>query len=81
MHEEDASFLYYLPGASQRLQFFNADLNIPESFSAAIEGCIGVFHVATPVDFESKEPEEIVSKRSIDGALGILKACLNSKTV
>lgn len=28
-----------------------------------------------------KEPEEIVTKRTIDGALGILKACLNSSTV
>lgn len=47
----------------------------------AIKGCIGVFHVATPVDFESKEPEEVVVQRAIDGTLGILKACLNSMTV
>ena len=40
-----------------------------------------MFHVATPIDFEDREPEEIVTKRSINGALGILKACLNSKTV
>jgi len=40
-----------------------------------------VFHVATPVDFELREPEEVVTKRSIDGALGILKTCLNCKTV
>lgn len=31
-----------------------------------------------PVDFENKEPEEVVTKRTIDGASGILKACLNS---
>ncbi|KAG2723368.1 hypothetical protein I3760_02G167600 [Carya illinoinensis] len=80
-HTKDIGFLTGLPGASEKLQIFNADLNIPESFSAAIEGCIGVFHVATPVDFEDKEPEEIVTKRSIDGALGILNACLNSQTV
>jgi len=30
---------------------------------------------------ELKEAEEVVTKRSTDGALGILKACLNSKTV
>ncbi|TKY68150.1 Vestitone reductase [Spatholobus suberectus] len=80
-HKKDVSFLTSLPGASQRLQIFSADLSNPESFSAAIEGCVGVFHVATPVDFELKEPEEVVTKRSIDGTLGILKACLNSKTV
>lgn len=40
-----------------------------------------MFHVATPVDFENKESEEAVTERSISGALGILKACLKSKTV
>ncbi|KAK4267774.1 hypothetical protein QN277_024511 [Acacia crassicarpa] len=80
-HKKDVSFLTNLPGASQRLQILKADLSEPESFKEAIEGCMGVFHLATPVDFEEKEPEEIVTKRSIDGALGILKACLLSQTV
>ncbi|XP_028754155.1 vestitone reductase isoform X1 [Neltuma alba] len=79
--KKDVSFLTNLPGASQKLRILIADLSNPESFKEAIEGCIGVFHVATPVDLEEKEPEEIVTKRSIDGALGILKACLTSKTV
>ncbi|KAF8028411.1 hypothetical protein BT93_E1118 [Corymbia citriodora subsp. variegata] len=77
----DISFLKNLPGASERLRILTADLNDPETFGPAIEGCVGVFHVATPVDFEDKEPEPVVTKRSIDGALGILRACLNSKTV
>lgn len=79
--KKDLSFLTSLPGASERLQIFSADLSEPESFRAAIDGCIGVFHVATPVDFEEREPEEVVTKRAINGALGILNACLNSKTV
>lgn len=33
------------------------------------------------MDIQDGEPEEIVSKRAIEGTLGILKACLNSKTV
>ncbi|XP_058739856.1 vestitone reductase-like [Vicia villosa] len=79
--KKDVSFLTNLPGASQKLKIFNADLSNPESFNAAIEGCVGIFHTATPIDFEVNEPEEIVTKRTIDGALGILKACENSKTV
>ncbi|XP_054793246.1 vestitone reductase-like [Prosopis cineraria] len=79
--KKDLSFLTNLPGASQKLQILNADLNNAESFKDAIEGCIGVFHVASPMDFEKNEPEEIVTKRSVDGALGILKACVASKTV
>ncbi|KAJ1414892.1 hypothetical protein SESBI_18572, partial [Sesbania bispinosa] len=79
--KRDVSYLTNLPGASEKLNFFNADLSDPESFSEAIEGCIGIFHTATPIDLEVNEPEEVVTKRTIDGALGILKACLNSKTV
>nr|ABN08331.1 NAD-dependent epimerase/dehydratase [Medicago truncatula] len=79
--KKDVSFLTNLPGASQKLIFFGADLSIPESFNAAIEGCSGIFHTASPMDMEMNESEETVTKRTIDGALGILKACKNSKTV
>ncbi|OMP00588.1 NAD-dependent epimerase/dehydratase [Corchorus olitorius] len=75
----DISFLTNLPGAAEKLKIFSADLSDPDSFDAAIEGCKGVFHVATPIDFENKETEEVVSQRAISGALGILKACLKSK--
>ncbi|KAF7826008.1 vestitone reductase-like isoform X1 [Senna tora] len=80
-HKKDVSFLTNLAGASQKLRIMKADLRNPESFKEAIEGCVGVFHVATPVDFEEREAEEVVTKRSIDGALGILKACLGVKSV
>ncbi|KAB2628420.1 vestitone reductase-like [Pyrus ussuriensis x Pyrus communis] len=80
-NQRDLSYLTSLPGATERLKIFTADLSNPDSFNAAVEGCIGVFHVATPVDFQDQEPEQVVTKRSIDGALGILKACLNAKTV
>ncbi|XP_039684270.1 vestitone reductase-like [Medicago truncatula] len=56
--KKDVSFLTNLPGASQKLKFFSADLSIPESFNAAIEGCIGIFHTATPIDLEMNESEE-----------------------
>ncbi|PON48384.1 NAD(P)-binding domain containing protein [Parasponia andersonii] len=79
--KRDLSFLTSLPGASERLKIFNADLNDPESFGAAIEGCTGVFHIAFPVDYETKETEEEKTKRTVDGAVGVLKTCLDSKTV
>ncbi|KAK7394903.1 hypothetical protein VNO78_15444 [Psophocarpus tetragonolobus] len=56
-------------------------LSDPESFGPAVEGCIGIFHTATPIDFAVNEPEEVVTKRSIEGALGILRAGVKSKTV
>ncbi|KAI4354880.1 hypothetical protein L6164_003707 [Bauhinia variegata] len=79
--KRDLKFLTNLPGASEKLQIFNADLSNPDSFGALVEGCIGVFHVATPIDFQAKEPEEVVTKRTIDGALRLLKICLDAKTV
>ncbi|XP_015950678.1 vestitone reductase [Arachis duranensis] len=86
--KKDVTFLTNLPGAPQRLQIFNADLNNPESFNAAIEGCIGVFHTATPspttdnnYSSQSNQTQESIIKTNVDGVLGILKSCLNSKTV
>ncbi|KAI4354879.1 hypothetical protein L6164_003706 [Bauhinia variegata] len=78
--KRELSFLTNLPGASQKLQIFRADLSNPDSFCAAIEGCIGVFHVASPMNFQ-EGPEEVLTKRAIDGAISILRACLNSSTV
>ncbi|KAG4925433.1 hypothetical protein AAZX31_18G201400 [Glycine max] len=79
--KRDVSFLTNLPGASEKLKIFNADLSDPESFGPAVEGCVGIFHTATPIDFAVNEPEEVVTKRAIDGALGIMKAGLKAKTV
>ncbi|XP_011017535.1 PREDICTED: vestitone reductase-like [Populus euphratica] len=78
---KDISYLTGLPGAKERLQIFKADLNEPESFNEAIEGCAGVLHLAHSLDLVDREPEEKATKRSLEATLGILKACLNSKTV
>ncbi|KAJ4727126.1 Dihydroflavonol 4-reductase family [Melia azedarach] len=78
--KKDHSYIANLPGASKKLKIYNADLNQPESFNSAIEGCMGVFHLAHPMEHTS-EPEEVVTKRSVEGLLGILKASMNSKTV
>uniref|UniRef100_A0A2N9H1T2 3-beta hydroxysteroid dehydrogenase/isomerase domain-containing protein n=1 Tax=Fagus sylvatica TaxID=28930 RepID=A0A2N9H1T2_FAGSY len=79
--KKDISYLTNLPEASKKLQVFHSDLNQPDSFNTAIKGCIGVFHLAHPMDVDGKEPEETVTKRAVEGTLGILRACLNSKRV
>ncbi|XP_058221909.1 vestitone reductase-like, partial [Rhododendron vialii] len=79
--KKDISFLTDLPGATENLQIFSADLDHPVSFGPTIEGCTGVFHVAQPIDFDDKEPDQVKHMRAIDGAIEILKACLTSKTV
>lgn len=49
--------LLELPKAETNLTLWKADLAQEGSFDEAIEGCHGVFHVATPMDFESKDPQ------------------------
>ncbi|KAL4191007.1 hypothetical protein AMTRI_Chr07g27450 [Amborella trichopoda] len=46
-----------LSEANERLMLWKADLCEEGSFNEAINGCHGVFHVATPVDFSPKDPE------------------------
>ncbi|KAG8391661.1 hypothetical protein BUALT_Bualt01G0210500 [Buddleja alternifolia] len=79
--KRNISYLTDLPGASERLHIFNADLDKPETFAPAIEGCVGVFHTAHPLDFDDKETEEVKIKRATTGLQGILQACVDSKTV
>lgn len=73
--------LIELPKADTNLTLWKADLAVEGSFDEAIKGCHGVFHVATPMDFESKDPQNEVIKPTIEGVLGIIKSCAKAKTV
>jgi len=73
--------LVELPKAKTHLTLWKADLADEGSFDEAIKGCTGVFHVATPMDFESKDPENEVIKPTVNGVLSIMKACVEAKTV
>ncbi|KAF5811753.1 putative (3R)-2'-hydroxyisoflavanone reductase [Helianthus annuus] len=77
--KKDVSYLTNLPKATENLKIFDADLNKPETFEAAIRGCIGVFHVAHPT--LSNDSVEVLTEKTVKGALGILQACVDSKTV
>lgn len=79
--KRDISYLENLSGASERLRIFHADLDKPDTFAPAIKGCVGVFHVAHPMEWDEKETEETKTKRITDGLLVILQASLDSKTV
>uniref|UniRef100_A0A0D6QR01 NAD-dependent epimerase/dehydratase domain-containing protein n=1 Tax=Araucaria cunninghamii TaxID=56994 RepID=A0A0D6QR01_ARACU len=75
------SHLLGLPGADERLKLFRAELSEDGSFDAAVAGCDGVFHVATPTEFAPKDPENDLIKPAIEGTLNVLKACTKTKTV
>ncbi|XP_028800887.1 bifunctional dihydroflavonol 4-reductase/flavanone 4-reductase-like, partial [Neltuma alba] len=70
-----------LPNADTHLTLWKADLTQEGSFDNAINGCIGVFHVATPFNLETKDPENEMIKPTINGLLDIMKACVKARTV
>ncbi|GLT32052.1 hypothetical protein SLA2020_067460 [Shorea laevis] len=63
------------------LKIFRADLTDEGSFDAPIAGCDVVFHVATPVNFASQDPENDMIKPAKQGVENVLKSCVKSKTV
>ncbi|BAD68895.1 putative dihydrokaempferol 4-reductase [Oryza sativa Japonica Group] len=72
---------YTVRATKERLTLWKADLGEEGSFDAAIRGCTGVFHVATPMDFESEDPENEVVKPTVEGMLSIMRACRDAGTV
>lgn len=76
----DASHLFALPGASSsRLKIFDADLLDADAISAAINGCSGVFHVASPCTLEDpQDPEAELITPAVQGTINVLQAALNS---
>lgn len=51
--------LISLDGAKERLQLLKADLLCEGSFDSAVEGCVGVFHTASPCYLDAKDPQVI----------------------
>ncbi|MQM08760.1 hypothetical protein Taro_041616 [Colocasia esculenta] len=79
--KEETGHLTSLPGASDNLEIFDADLTRPESFVPVVEGCVGVFHVATPTDFGAEDYDQKAARVAVEGVLGVLRACAASGTV
>ncbi|XP_042020789.1 dihydroflavonol 4-reductase-like [Salvia splendens] len=73
--------LLELARADTNLTLWKADLSIEGSYDEAVQGCEGVFHMATPMDFEPVNPESEVIKPTIDGMLSIMRSCAKAKTV
>ncbi|KAF3648582.1 hypothetical protein FXO38_18104 [Capsicum annuum] len=80
---EDRSKVGHLLGldeANERLHLFEADLLEEQSFDAAIQGCEGVFHTASPISFTAKSKEELVEP-AVKGTLNVLGSCAKSPSV
>ncbi|CAA7025170.1 unnamed protein product [Microthlaspi erraticum] len=77
---EKYGHLKKLEKAGDKLKLVKADLLDYESLQSAISGCVGVFHVASPVPSSSvPNPEVEVIAPAVDGTLNVLKACVEAK--
>ncbi|XP_072147574.1 cinnamoyl-CoA reductase 1 isoform X2 [Setaria viridis] len=65
-----------LEGAPERLLLFKADVLDRAALAAAVAGCQGVFHVASPVPADKVlDPEAKVLAPAVKGTLSVLQAC------
>lgn len=79
---EKISYLWDLPGATERLKIVKADLLDEGSFDAAVEGVDGVFHTASPVIVPYNEHlKETLIDPAVKGTLNVLKSCSRSPSV
>ncbi|KAI5341936.1 hypothetical protein L3X38_009811 [Prunus dulcis] len=73
--------LLALDGAKERLHLFQADLMEEGSFDAAVDGCEGVFHTASPVLLSANNPQAELIDPAVKGTLNVLKSCVKFATV
>ncbi|VAI18869.1 unnamed protein product [Triticum turgidum subsp. durum] len=72
--------LMQLDGAAENLRLFKVDVLDSAALAAAVEGCEGVFHVASPVPADKiLDPESEVMVPAVKGTVNILEVCSSMK--
>ena len=69
-----------LPGASERLHLFSAELLIADSFMEAFANCTGVFHTASPFFLSKTTMEEMVDP-ALKGTLNVLNTVSKNPSI
>ncbi|KAJ4711582.1 Cinnamoyl-CoA reductase 1-like [Melia azedarach] len=80
-NDPKTEFLRALDGAKERLQLFKANLLEDGSFDSAIDGCVGVFHTASPVILSVNDPQAELIDPAVKGTLNVLKSCTKFHSV
>ncbi|KAK8627997.1 hypothetical protein V6N13_063710 [Hibiscus sabdariffa] len=73
--------LLALDGASERLHLFKAELLEEGSFDSVVEGCVGVFHTASPCYFAVKDPQVEMVEPAVKGTLNVLRSCAKTPSI
>ncbi|EOA24408.1 hypothetical protein CARUB_v10017659mg [Capsella rubella] len=71
----DPTHLLNLPGSESKIKIFEADLLDSDAISRAIDGCTGVFHVASPCTLDPPvNPEKELVEPAVKGTINVLEA-------
>lgn len=73
--------LLALDGAKERLHLLKALLLKEGSFDAAVEGCVGVFHTASPFFIDANDPQTELLDPAVKGTLNVLNSCARVSSV
>ncbi|KAK4492373.1 hypothetical protein RD792_003178 [Penstemon davidsonii] len=73
--------LLALDGAKERLQLIKADLLEEGSFDALVDGCVGVFHTASPFHDALSDPQAELVDPALKGTLNVLESCAKTSSV
>lgn len=75
------AYLLELPGASERLKLFEADLNDAASFKECIQGAEYVLHVASPYSLTVEDPQRDLVDPAVNGTVAVLEICADTPSV
>ncbi len=73
--------LLSLDGAKERLHLFKANLLEEGSFDSIVEGCVGVFHTASPFFDDVTDPQAELIDPAVKGTLNVLGSCAKTPSV
>jgi dihydroflavonol-4-reductase len=71
--------LLALPGAVERLELVEADLNDADPFTEAFNGCKYVLHSASPLGSDAKDPQKEIVDPAVRGVTSAMQAALTNR--
>ncbi|KAL5577952.1 hypothetical protein UlMin_019651, partial [Ulmus minor] len=79
--ENKTRHLLSLDGAKERLHLFKANLLEEGSFDSLVDGCDGVFHLASPITLSPADLQVELMEPAVKGTLNVLRSSARVPTI